>query len=83
MKKILTKRQFAERIGRSVRHLERLISVGEGPPLVQARRSRCRDRRRRRRRMDRRAPRRSTRLARWEGSVTDAPLRKRENRAPD
>jgi predicted DNA-binding transcriptional regulator AlpA len=32
--KILTKRQFAERINRSVRHLERLISVGEGPPLV-------------------------------------------------
>jgi predicted DNA-binding transcriptional regulator AlpA len=32
--KILTKKQFAERIGRSVRHLERLISEGEGPPLV-------------------------------------------------
>ena len=34
MKKILTKRQFADRIGRSVRHVERLISVGEGPPIV-------------------------------------------------
>ena len=34
MKKILTKRQFADRIGRSVRHLERLISEGEGPPIV-------------------------------------------------
>ena len=34
MKTILTKKQFAERVGRSVRHLERLISVGEGPPLV-------------------------------------------------
>jgi predicted DNA-binding transcriptional regulator AlpA len=32
--KILSKRQFAERIGRSVRHLERLISEGEGPPIV-------------------------------------------------
>jgi predicted DNA-binding transcriptional regulator AlpA len=32
--KILTKKQFAEQIGRSVRHLERLISEGEGPPLV-------------------------------------------------
>jgi predicted DNA-binding transcriptional regulator AlpA len=34
LKKILTKRQFAERIGRSVRHVERLISNGEGPPIV-------------------------------------------------
>jgi predicted DNA-binding transcriptional regulator AlpA len=34
VKKILTKRQFADRIGRSVRHVERLISVGEGPPIV-------------------------------------------------
>ena len=34
MKKILSKKQFADRIGRSVRHLERLISEGEGPPLV-------------------------------------------------
>ena len=32
--KILTKKQFADRIGRSVRHLERLISDGEGPPIV-------------------------------------------------
>ena len=34
MRKILSKREFADRIGRSVRHLERLISEGEGPPLV-------------------------------------------------
>jgi predicted DNA-binding transcriptional regulator AlpA len=34
MRKILTKKQSAERIGRSVRHLERLLSVGEGPPVV-------------------------------------------------
>ena len=34
MKRILTKRQFAERIGKSVRHLERLISAGEGPPVI-------------------------------------------------
>ena len=34
MTKILTKKQFADRIGRSVRHLERLISEGEGPPIV-------------------------------------------------
>jgi predicted DNA-binding transcriptional regulator AlpA len=32
--KILSKKQFADRIGRSVRHLERLISEGEGPPIV-------------------------------------------------
>jgi predicted DNA-binding transcriptional regulator AlpA len=31
---ILTKKMFAAKIGRSVRHLERLISEGEGPPLV-------------------------------------------------
>ena len=34
MKKILTKKQFAERIGKSVRHVERLISAGEGPPVI-------------------------------------------------
>jgi predicted DNA-binding transcriptional regulator AlpA len=34
VKKILSKREFADRIGRSVRHLERLISEGEGPPIV-------------------------------------------------
>ena len=34
MKRILSKKQSAERIGRSVRHLERLIAVGEGPPVV-------------------------------------------------
>ena len=34
MKQILTKTQSAKRIGRSVRHLERLISEGEGPPLI-------------------------------------------------
>jgi predicted DNA-binding transcriptional regulator AlpA len=34
VRKILSKREFADRIGRSIRHLERLISVGQGPPLV-------------------------------------------------
>ena len=34
MKHILTKKQSAERIGRSVRHLERLLAVGEGPPTT-------------------------------------------------
>jgi predicted DNA-binding transcriptional regulator AlpA len=34
LKKILTKKQFAERIGKSVRHVERLISAGEGPPII-------------------------------------------------
>lgn len=34
MKKILSKKQFAEKIGRSERHLERLISTGEGPPVI-------------------------------------------------
>jgi predicted DNA-binding transcriptional regulator AlpA len=32
--KTLTKKQFAAQIGKSVRHLERLISEGEGPPIV-------------------------------------------------
>jgi predicted DNA-binding transcriptional regulator AlpA len=31
---IITKREAAKRGGISVRHLERLISVGEGPPLI-------------------------------------------------
>jgi predicted DNA-binding transcriptional regulator AlpA len=35
MRTILSKRQFAERRGISVRHLERLNSFGEGPPLIQ------------------------------------------------
>jgi len=35
MKTILTKKQFAERAGVSVRHLERLFAAGEGPPIVQ------------------------------------------------
>jgi predicted DNA-binding transcriptional regulator AlpA len=34
MHSIISKRQCAERSGMSVRHLERLISVGEGPPLI-------------------------------------------------
>ena len=34
-KKILSKQQFVDRIGRSVRHVERLISGGKGPPTVQ------------------------------------------------
>lgn len=33
-RKLLTKKQFAQKIGRSVRHLERLIAQGEGPPTV-------------------------------------------------
>jgi predicted DNA-binding transcriptional regulator AlpA len=35
MRTILSKRQFAERCGISVRHLERLNSFGKGPPLIQ------------------------------------------------
>ena len=34
MRTISTKKKFAKRIGRSVRHLERLIAVGEGPPII-------------------------------------------------
>lgn len=34
MKTILTKKQFAQRMGRSVRHLERLLATGEGPPVI-------------------------------------------------
>jgi predicted DNA-binding transcriptional regulator AlpA len=34
LRNVSTKKQCAERGGMSVRHLERLISVGEGPPLI-------------------------------------------------
>jgi predicted DNA-binding transcriptional regulator AlpA len=34
LRRIITKKEFAERMGRSVRHLERLIAVGEGPPII-------------------------------------------------
>jgi predicted DNA-binding transcriptional regulator AlpA len=34
LRRIITKKEFAERMGRSVRHLERMISVGEGPPII-------------------------------------------------
>lgn len=34
MRRIISKKKFAERIGRSVRHLERMIAVGEGPPII-------------------------------------------------
>jgi predicted DNA-binding transcriptional regulator AlpA len=34
LRTISTKKEFAKRIGRSVRHLERLIAVGEGPPTI-------------------------------------------------
>ena len=34
MRRIFSKKQFAERMGRSVRHLERMIAVGEGPPII-------------------------------------------------
>jgi predicted DNA-binding transcriptional regulator AlpA len=33
LRSVSTKKQCAKRGGMSVRHLERLISVGEGPPL--------------------------------------------------
>ena len=33
-RRLLSKKQLAEKIGRSVRHLERLISIGEGPTLI-------------------------------------------------
>jgi predicted DNA-binding transcriptional regulator AlpA len=32
--KILSKREAADRDGISLRHLERLISTGEGPPII-------------------------------------------------
>jgi predicted DNA-binding transcriptional regulator AlpA len=35
VRRILSKRMFAvERMGRSVRHLERLIAAGDGPPII-------------------------------------------------
>jgi predicted DNA-binding transcriptional regulator AlpA len=35
VRRILSKKEFAEqRMGRSVRHLERMIAVGEGPPII-------------------------------------------------
>lgn len=34
LSRILRKKEFAERMGRSVRHLERMISIGEGPPII-------------------------------------------------
>jgi hypothetical protein len=44
MKTILTKKQFAERAGVSVRHLERLFAAGEGPPIVQLCGAACKSR---------------------------------------
>jgi predicted DNA-binding transcriptional regulator AlpA len=35
LRTILSKKKFADRCGISVRHLERLNSLGEGPPLIQ------------------------------------------------
>ena len=35
MRRILSKKEFSEqRMGRSVRHLERMIAIGEGPPII-------------------------------------------------
>ena len=34
VKRILTQKQFAERIGKTVRHVQRLFAEGEGPPVV-------------------------------------------------
>jgi predicted DNA-binding transcriptional regulator AlpA len=34
VRRIISKKEFAKRMGRSVRHLERLIAVGEGPPII-------------------------------------------------
>jgi predicted DNA-binding transcriptional regulator AlpA len=34
LRRIITKKEFAKRMGRSVRHLERMIAVGEGPPII-------------------------------------------------
>jgi predicted DNA-binding transcriptional regulator AlpA len=34
LRRIISKKAFAERMGRSVRHLERMIAVGEGPPTI-------------------------------------------------
>ena len=35
MRRVISKKEFAERMGRSVRHLERMIAIGEGPPIIQ------------------------------------------------
>jgi predicted DNA-binding transcriptional regulator AlpA len=35
LRTISSKKKFADRCGISVRHLERLNSLGEGPPLIQ------------------------------------------------
>jgi predicted DNA-binding transcriptional regulator AlpA len=34
VRRMFSKKQFAKRMNRSVRHLERLIAVGEGPPII-------------------------------------------------
>ena len=34
LRRIISKKEFAKRIGRSVRHLERMIAIGEGPPIT-------------------------------------------------
>jgi predicted DNA-binding transcriptional regulator AlpA len=34
LRRIITKKEFAKRMGRSVRHLERMIAVGQGPPII-------------------------------------------------
>ena len=34
MRTISSKKKFAKRIGRSERHLDRLIAAGEGPPTI-------------------------------------------------
>ena len=34
MRRMFSKKQFAKRMNRSVRHLERMIAVGEGPPII-------------------------------------------------
>ena len=34
MKHLLTKREAAARIGKSTRHLERMIFLGKGPPFI-------------------------------------------------
>ena len=33
-RKLLSKKQFADKINRSIRHVERLIETGQGPPVV-------------------------------------------------
>jgi predicted DNA-binding transcriptional regulator AlpA len=34
LRRIISKKEFAERMSRSVRHLERMIAAGEGPPII-------------------------------------------------